>query len=61
MPAIIGLIALLGAVYAIFQVATSDETTPNKTVWILLIIVLPVLGLVVWVVAGPRGRALMVK
>ena len=61
MPALIGFLSILCSVYAIFQVATSNETTPNKTVWALLIVFLPVLGFIVWVVSGPRGRSVLRK
>lgn len=61
MSALFGLIAIVCGLYAIFQVITSQESTVNKTVWTLLILVLPILGFVIWVVAGPRGRPLLNK
>ena len=27
-----------------------------KVLWILLILLLPVLGLIIWAIAGPRGN-----
>ncbi|AZD62255.1 hypothetical protein C4K18_4296 [Pseudomonas chlororaphis subsp. aurantiaca] len=27
-----------------------------KILWVLLIILLPVLGLIIWAIAGPRGN-----
>ncbi len=27
-----------------------------KIIWILVIVILPVLGLIIWAVAGPRGN-----
>ncbi|MFQ1699573.1 PLDc N-terminal domain-containing protein [Loktanella agnita] len=54
--AFISIIIVLCALYAILQVVTSAETTVNKTVWTLLIIVLPVIGFIIWVVAGPRTQ-----
>ncbi len=53
---IISIIALACAAYAILQVVTSAETTVNKTVWTLLILALPVIGFIIWVVAGPRTK-----
>jgi hypothetical protein len=35
----------------------STTTTGKKVVWILLILLLPVLGFVIWFFAGPRGVA----
>ncbi len=55
MPAIfLSLIVLACSAYAILQVVTSAETTVNKTVWTLLILIVPVIGFIIWVVAGPR-------
>ncbi|WP_243760389.1 PLDc N-terminal domain-containing protein [Pseudomaricurvus hydrocarbonicus] len=28
----------------------------NKLIWILVVLLLPVLGLLIWFFAGPRGR-----
>lgn len=61
MPALIGFISILCSIYAVTQVATSDETAPNKTAWALLIVFIPLLGFIVWVVSGPRGRSLEQK
>jgi hypothetical protein len=61
MPALFGLIAIVCALYAIFQVITSSETTVNKTVWTILILILPVVGFIIWIIAGPRGRKLLQK
>ena len=52
---IFGLIILIADIYAIYQVLTSTATTTAKVVWTLVILVLPVLGLIAWLVAGPRG------
>jgi hypothetical protein len=53
---IISLIAFACAAYAILQVITSAETVANKTVWTLLILLLPLIGFIIWVVAGPRTQ-----
>jgi len=37
-------------------VLKSGATTGMKIVWVLLIILLPVLGLIIWAIAGPRGN-----
>lgn len=53
---ILGLVILLADLYAIYQVLTSRATTLAKIVWTIAIIALPVLGLLIWLLAGPRGR-----
>lgn len=52
----LGLIILALDIWAIVKVLQSGSTTGNKVFWILLIFLLPVVGLIVWLIAGPRGR-----
>lgn len=52
---ILGIIVLVLDIYAIYQVLTSRESTTAKVLWTLGIVILPVLGLIVWAFAGPRG------
>ncbi len=53
---LIGLIILALDIWAIINVLKSSAQTGMKIVWVLLIIFLPVLGLVIWAIAGPRGN-----
>jgi hypothetical protein len=53
--ALFGLVVLVADVWAIDQVATSREARGTKALWAVLIL-LPVLGLIVWYFAGPRGE-----
>ena len=53
---LIGLIILALGIWAIINVLKSSTSTGMKIVWVLLIIFLPVLGLVIWAIAGPRGN-----
>lgn len=48
-------ILLLVDLWAIVSVFRSDKTDLAKALWTLLLLALPVVGLVVWGVAGPRG------
>jgi hypothetical protein len=52
---LIGLLVLVGDVYAIVKTLQSGASTGAKVIWIVLILVLPVLGFVLWLVAGPKG------
>ncbi|QPM92063.1 PLDc N-terminal domain-containing protein [Pseudooceanicola algae] len=52
---ILGLIVLVLDIYAIFQVLTSSASVLSKVLWTLLILVLPVLGFIIWLLAGPRA------
>jgi hypothetical protein len=49
-----GLIILIADVWAIINVIASRATAAMKLVWVLLILLLPILGLIIWLVAGPR-------
>lgn len=56
MEFLIGLIILVLDIYAIYQTLTSGASTLAKVVWTIAIVLLPVIGFIVWLVAGPRGR-----
>ncbi|RMH86322.1 PLDc_N domain-containing protein [Pseudomonas sp. AOB-7] len=53
---LIGLIILALDIWAIVNVVKSSAETGIKILWVLLIIFLPVLGLIIWALAGPRGN-----
>ncbi|AQZ95938.1 PLDc N-terminal domain-containing protein [Halopseudomonas phragmitis] len=52
---IFGLIILLLDIWAIVNIVQSGATNGAKVLWIALVVLLPVLGLIIWFVAGPRG------
>lgn len=52
---LVGLIILIADVWAIVNVFQSGASTGGKVIWIVLILLLPVLGLLLWLIAGPRG------
>ena len=56
MEFVLGLIVLVLDIYAIYQVLTSAASTLAKVVWTVAIILLPVLGFIAWLIAGPKGR-----
>ncbi len=53
---LVGLIILALDIWAILNVLKSGAEVGIKVLWILLILLLPVLGLIIWAVAGPRGN-----
>jgi len=56
---VLGLVILALDIWGIINVVRSGATTGVKLLWILLIVILPVIGLIAWFLAGPRGtRAL---
>jgi hypothetical protein len=50
-----GLLVLIADVWAIVNVFGSSASTGAKVVWTVLILLLPVLGFIIWLIAGPRG------
>ncbi|TJY62355.1 PLDc_N domain-containing protein [Sinimarinibacterium sp. CAU 1509] len=51
-----GFLVLVADIWAIVSTVQSSATTGKKVLWILLIAFLPVLGFVLWLFLGPRGR-----
>lgn len=54
---LLGILVLIADVWAIANVLGSSASLPAKIVWSLLIVLLPILGLIAWLVAGPRARS----
>lgn len=53
-----GLIVLVADVWAIINIFQSGGDTGKKVLWIVLVILLPVLGFILWYFLGPKtGRA----
>ncbi|WP_296806472.1 PLDc N-terminal domain-containing protein [Thiocapsa sp.] len=50
---ILGLIHLILTIYAIVKIVGSSAGTGSKVLWIVLVILLPVLGLILWFLFGP--------
>ncbi|MCK0152038.1 PLD nuclease N-terminal domain-containing protein [Marivita sp. S6314] len=52
---LLGLIILIANIYALVKTWQSGASTGAKLVWSLLIFILPVVGLIIWFIAGPKG------
>ena len=53
---ILGLLILVGDIWAIINIFQSSASNEKKLLWILVVAVLPVLGLILWFFLGPRDR-----
>ncbi|MNP76385.1 hypothetical protein D3C76_1736100 [compost metagenome] len=53
---LVPLIIFVLDIWAIINVVKRSTGTGMKVVWVLLIALLPVLGLIIWAIAGPRGN-----
>jgi thiol:disulfide interchange protein len=50
-----GFILLVLNIWAIVSIVGSAASTGSKVLWTLLILVLPLLGFIIWLIAGPRS------
>jgi hypothetical protein len=53
---ILGLLIFIADLVAIVKVVGSAESPGVKALWVAIILLLPLVGLIAWLVAGP-GRA----
>lgn len=51
-----GLLILIANVYAIVKTIQSSASTGTKVLWIVLILVLPLVGLILWFLLGPTAK-----
>jgi len=51
---LLGLIILAADIWAIVQILKGNQTSGTKLFWVLVILLLPVLGLLAWLVMGRR-------
>ena len=52
---VFGLIILVLDIWALINVFGSSASSMKKLIWVLLILLLPVLGFIIWLIAGPRS------
>jgi succinate dehydrogenase/fumarate reductase cytochrome b subunit len=52
---LLGVLILIGDVWAIINIAQSSATSGKKALWIVLVLLLPLLGLILWFFLGPRS------
>lgn len=51
---ILGIIILILDIYAIIRIVQSGAEPLWKAIWIVVVILLPVLGLILWFLFGPK-------
>jgi hypothetical protein len=52
---LLGLILLVLDVFAIVKTIGSGASTGTKVLWVVLILLLPLLGLILWRLLGPKS------
>lgn len=53
---ILGVLILAGDIWAIINIFQSSVSNEKKLLWILVVVLLPLLGLILWFFLGPRDR-----
>jgi len=53
---LLGLLILIGDVWAIINILQSSVSNEKKLIWIIAVVLLPLLGLILWFFLGPRER-----
>lgn len=56
MEYVFGIIIFVLDVWAIASVINTSSSTGTKILWILLILILPLVGLIIWYFAGPKAN-----
>lgn len=51
-----GILLLIADVWAILRTFESSASTVKKAIWTVVIFALPLLGLVLWLLFGPKDR-----
>ena len=51
-----GLLVLIGDIWAIINILQSSASNEKKLLWVIVVVLLPLLGLILWFFLGPRDR-----
>lgn len=52
---VIGILILAADIWAIINIVQSGATTGKKVLWVLLVLLFPVVGLIIWFLLGPKS------
>ena len=52
---LLGLLVLIANVYAIVKIFKSAASTGSKVIWIVVVLIFPVVGFIIWFLFGPKG------
>jgi len=51
-----GVLILIGDIWAIINILQSSAANDKKLLWVVVVVLLPLLGLILWYFLGPRDR-----
>lgn len=52
---LLGLIVFVLDIFAIIKIMGSAASTLKKVIWVVVVLLLPVIGLIAWFIAGPKS------
>ena len=50
-----GILVLIGDIWALINILQSSAATDKKILWVIVVILLPLIGLILWFFLGPKG------
>ena len=53
---LLGILHLALVIWAALSIINSGASQGRKVLWILVVLVFPVVGLILWFLLGPKGR-----
>ena len=54
---ILGVLILIGDIWALINILQSSVDNGKKLLWVVVVVLLPLVGLILWYFMGPRDRA----
>jgi hypothetical protein len=54
---ILGVLILIGDIWALINILQSSVGNDKKLLWVVVVVLLPLIGLILWFFMGPRNRA----
>ncbi len=54
---ILGVLVLIGDIWALINILQSSADNGKKLLWVVIVVLLPLIGLILWFFLGPRDRA----
>jgi hypothetical protein len=54
---ILGVLILVGDIWALINILQSSVENGKKLLWVVVVVLLPLVGLILWFFMGPRNRA----
>ena len=54
---VLGVLVLIGDIWALINILQSSAANDKKLLWVVVVVLLPLVGLILWFFLGPRDRA----